>query len=592
MKKHLLMMAVGLMLAVCAQARIITPAENQLWWGYFNESDFETNDGTIGTGSAMALMAGIYIPANHEQLGKATIKAVRIYFDKDVISSLSALKIWISKELPTKISEADYVQNPLGTLTADANDYRLSTPFEINNSGFYIGYYVKSSTGYFIRTGGDDAANSFWIGNPEAGMSWQDLNGVGLGKLAFQILVEGGDFEKFCATAEDFKPAVVGLGESVDIPVAITNMGTETIKELSYTITVNGETSDEQTISSLSIPYGAKQTVLIPFASAASEGTFTHTLTITKVNGEDNMASNKTAKGSITTVENLRSWPRNVLIEEFTTEKCVYCPGAASTLHSFLNTYPDLASRVAVACHHEGYYTDWLTVSASTSYLWFYGSGGSYAPAFMYDRYASDGQTPVEGSQSNVAGLKSRIEARLAQPSYANIELDAEFNEAKTKIKVTAQCERAYKFCDTPARITLFLTEDNITAQSQTGASGTFIHQHVLRAVNTTWGRTLTWSNNTSSFTYTFSLNSAWKTDNLKVIAFVSGYDSKDITNCVVENCAVTEPRIATGVRSLLLDSDEPADIYSVDGRKLQSSQKGINLVRMGDGTVKKVLVK
>ena len=65
MKKHLLMLAAALLLVTGVQARVITPTENQVWWGYFNEADFTTADYTIGTGTAMTLMAAIYVPAGH-----------------------------------------------------------------------------------------------------------------------------------------------------------------------------------------------------------------------------------------------------------------------------------------------------------------------------------------------------------------------------------------------------------------------------------------------------------------------------------------------------------------------------------------------
>lgn len=593
MKKYLLFVA-ALMLSVCAQARIITPTGDQIWWGYFNESDFDISDNTVGTGSPMALMAGIYIPDNHEELGTAVVQGMRVYLPSDVVSSLSGMALWISKELPKTLKEADYVEMVSESLTANANDFLLKSPYKINNEGFYVGYYVKSSTGYFIRSAGDVIANSFWIGNPEAGMGWTDLSdGYALGKLAFQILVEGGNFPKFSAIAKDFKPAVVGLGQSVDVPISITNMGLETINELSYTITVNGETSEEQTISSLSIPYGITQEVIVPIESAAEEGTYSYTVTFTQVNGNENTARHNTASGNITTVETLKVWPRNVLIEEFTTEYCVYCPQAASGLAAFMKNYPDLAERVAVVCHHAGYYTDWLTVSASSTYTWFYNDGGAtYAPAFMYDRYAWDGKTPVESRQSGAVGYKNRVEERLKKDSYANIELEAEMNEAKTKISVTANLERSWEFCDTPPRVTIFLTEDNITARSQSGASGTFTHQHVLRAVNQTWGVVPTWDDNKATVTYTFNLNSSWKLDDLKVIAFISGYDSANPTNCVVENAVVVAPSDPTSISIPTSDVDGKAVFYSIDGCKLSGAEQGINIIRMTDGTVKKVLVR
>lgn len=579
--KRLLFSALAAIIAVCTNAQSITPTDNQVWWGYFNESDLAISDNNIGTGSPMALMAAIYVPANHEELGNATIKAIRVYADDEVASSLSDFTVFISQSLPASISAADYKQPVKDAIAGGANDVMLATPYAVNNNGFYVGYYVNSTTGYFIRTGGTGVENSFFIGNPEIDMQWGDYSLEGLGKLALQILVEGGNFKDYSATAEDFKPTVVGLGQTVDVPVSVTGMGTNTINSLSYTVTVGGNTTEEKTLDNLTIAYGQKQVVNFPVDAAATVGKYTTTITITKVNGNVNEATKNTATGDITTVESLTTWPRNVLIEEFTTERCVYCPQAASGLASFLNNNPDLAERVAVACHHDGYYTDWLTIPASTSYCWFYNDGsGTYAPAFMYDRYAGDDYTPVVSREASAAGYKKRVEDRLAVASYANIDLSASFNEDKTQINVTADCQRGWDFCSTPSRITLFLTEDNIKAHSQSGATGTFTHQHVLRAVNETWGTVLEWNENKAAYTYTFTLDEAWKKEDLKVVAFISAYDSTDPTNCTVENTAVVVPagEDVDGIKDAKA-STTAATYYNLAGQKVDKDYKGIVIV-------------
>lgn len=599
MKKQIFA-ALAFILALCsnaltASAATITPTGNQVWWGYFNESDFAISDNTIGTGSPMALMAAIYVPANHEELGNATIKAIRVYAKDEVVSSLSDFTVFISQSLPASISAADYKLPVKDAIVGGANDVMLATPYAVNNNGFYVGYYVNSTTGYFIRTGGTGVENSFFIGNPEIEMQWGDYSLQGLGKLALQILVEGGNFKDYSATAEDFKPTVVGLGNTVNVPVTVKGMGTNTINSLSYTVTADGNTTEEKTLDNLTIAYGQKQVVDFPVDAAATVGKHTTTITITKVNGNVNEATKNTATGDITTVETLTTWPRNVLIEEFTTEKCVYCPQAASGLASFLKNYPDLAERVAVACHHDGYYTDWLTIAASSSYCWFYNDpAGTYAPAFMYDRYAGDDYTPVVSREANAAGYKKRVEDRLAVDSYANIDLSASFNEDKTQINVTADCERGWDFCSTPSRITLFLTEDNIKAHSQSGATGTFTHQHVLRAVNETWGTVLEWNENKAAYTYTFTLDEAWKKEDLKVVAFISAYDSTDPTACTVENTAVVVPagEDVDAINDVNTKDTTPAAYYNLDGTRLNAPTKGINIVRMSNGTIRKVLVK
>ena len=566
----------------------VEPADqgDQMWWGYFNESDYDPAM-NVGLGQPVPFMAGIHVPANHEQVGSSTVKAVRVYIGEGIASTVSEMKIWISKSLPASTADADYVQSVTGSLKNGANEFTLDTPYEVKNGAFYIGYYINSSSDYPINSGGKDAPNAFLISSP-GNMGWSDLNGQGLGKLAFQLLVSGATISNDCASIENFASVLAGPGQSVEIPVKITNGGANNITSISYTVTVNGKTSEEKTVSTPSIPFNGTSKVNLALTTASEEGEFTYTITITKVNGNANTSKHPSATGTITTMSNVKTFPRNVLIEEFTTERCVYCPDAAAGLSSFMTSYPDLAKRVAVVCHHAGFYTDWLTISDSENYLWFYNSGSSYAPAFMYDRYAWDENTPVVSRGK----YKEYVENRIDKPSYANITLTANFNADNSAINVTADCERGWNFSSTPAHVTLFLTEDNINAKSQSGATGGFVHQHVLRKVNNTWGAELTWSDNKASYNYTFDLDPSWKTGDLKVVAMISGYDSNNPTNCVVENAAVAIPGTDTGIDSSVSDNVGESARYSLDGRKMTTPKRGLNIIRMNDGSIKKVIVK
>lgn len=555
MKRHLLIMA-ALLLAALSQAQVLklaprsesvtnsssravkkafTRADGQLWWGYFVGDEYIDY---LGTGQAETFDCAIYVPAGHNFVGPSMIKGIRFYLSN--ASNVSMAKVWISKSLPSSVDNADYVQSVgVSSLVNGANDIVLKTPYAVNNAAIYVGFsFTIKSAEYCIAFGGEYVDNSLYLRSSDKVPSWGAVSDFG--KLALQLLLEGGNYPANDASPSDFAPFVVGLGQSASVPLKITNGGSETITSISYTITTSGKVSEEKTINTPSIPFAASAVVNIPFESDAVEGTKETTFTITKINGKTNTASNKSAKGKMTTVANLKVWPRTVLIEEFTTESCVFCPQAAAGLSSFMNTYTDLAERVAIVCHHAGYYTDWLTIDASSQYTWFYNSGGTYAPAFMYDRYAWDGKTAVESRQSGADGYKARVEARMNETSYANINLKANFNADKSSVSVVADCERGWDFSSTPTRITIFLTEDNITAHSQSGASGTFIHQHVLRAVNETWGSVINWSANKSRYTYKFNVDPSWNTDNLKVVAMISAYDQYDPTKCVVENAAKT----------------------------------------------------
>lgn len=586
--KKLLLLAVALVTTLYAKA--LEPTDAQMWWGYYSDGYIDY----LGTGDAETFDCAIFVPAKHSFVGASTIKAVRLNISS--ASNLSMFKVWISKKLPSSADQADYVQEiSVSSLSDGFNDIEFTTPFEVNNQAIYVGYsFTIKKAEYCIAVGGDYVDHSLYIKSSSSVTEWEAISGYGA--LVLQLLLDGGTYPNNYATAENFGPAVVGLGQSVDIPVKITNGGKDPITSISYTITSNGATTEEKTVKTDAFAYLSTIKVNIPFEADATVGSVTKTLTITKVNGNENTASNNTATGNLTTVAELKTWDRNVLIEEFTTEYCGFCPDAAAGLHKFMTDNPELAKRTAAVCHHAGYYTDWLTIDASEKYTWFYNDGGgTYAPAFMYDRFDWGGGTPVV-SRGN---YKEYVEERLAETSYAGIDLITAFDG--DKLNVTAYCERGWDFSSTPIRITLFLTEDDIAAKSQSGASGSFTHQHVLRAVNDTWGSVLDWNDNKASYSYTFNIDSSWKTDKLKVVAFVSGYDSSDPTNCVVENVAYTVAGSSsdpvTAIKALSTEDKVAKTVYyDFTGRVVANPSNGLFIKAVtyqnGKTVTKKVILK
>ena len=75
---------------------------------------------------------------------------------------------------------------------------------------------------------------------------------------------------------------------------------------------------------------------------------------------------------------------------------------------------------------------------------------------------------------------------------------------------------------------------------------------------------------------------------NLRVVAMLLNADG-EIVNAA--KCNVSTPAGVNGVESSM---DEPVEVarYSLDGRLLSEPERGVNLVKMSDGTVRKVIVK
>ena len=176
------------------------------------------------------------------------------------------------------------------------------------------------------------------------------------------------------------------------------------------------------------------------------------------------------------------------------------------------------------------------------------------------------------------------------------IDLEAAFNADKSEVNVKVAGKRVGEWAANPARINLVLTEDSIKTTRQSGASGTFWHMHVSRAVNSTWGDIISWNGDEYSYEYTFKVNSKWNAKQLKVVAYVHCYDSSDPNNCEVANAAIVTPEEANEPDAIETMGNagvqETRDIFTLDGKRIAEPQKGLNLVRMANGKVVKVIVK
>ena len=147
MKKILLLLlAILLATSSFAQPRTITPADGEMWWGYFVENDANAdNFSAMGVDVQANYEAAIFIPKNSPTMGAATIKAVRMWFNETTIPKITKLTFWINTSLKTNMQGALYTQEiDPSTLTAGANDIELNTPFSIDN--FIKAYLMEFST--------------------------------------------------------------------------------------------------------------------------------------------------------------------------------------------------------------------------------------------------------------------------------------------------------------------------------------------------------------------------------------------------------------------------------------------------------------
>ena len=597
--KRTCLLLITMMVAVISHAKITLG--DQIWWGYFSENDAANlpYDGNLGYSQPTTIDAAIFIPANHPIAGSASIDAIRLWLGND-ISSMGDLTLWISKKLPSRSSDAEYTQTiSKSSLVPKLNEIQLTSPYSINNEGIYVGFsFPISGKAYPVMSGGKDVANGFLY--RITGNDWMDFYGEGYGNLALQVLLNGVTLNDYEATPLDFGTSYVLKGGTATVPVDIYNSGKEPISSISYTIATNGTESAEQSVNVDKIPFAATGTAYIPFPSDADARKYSKTLTISKVNGSANQSSKKTASGNLITIsEKPAVMP---VVEEFTGTWCGYCPYGFVGMEKTREAYGDKVALIAV---HKGDVMEIIDYAAIDSPSGYPGARINRE----YDLYPS------------AYNLRYYLDYILENyVSIASIEAIAAWTGPEmTAIKLDTKTKFVYSDENGQYGLAYVLVEDGLTGSGSgwrqanylSGDSGDSDMQFWYNAGSSVSGLEFNhvpvaaWKVKNGidgsvspnivdgaiqDFSYELNIsnkNLIQDKSKLKVIVMLI-----DRSTGYIINAAQTSINDATAIHHENMEEATITSRYTMDGRAIKNPQKGLNIIRMSDGTIRKVLVK
>lgn len=577
-------------------------AANQRWLGYYNSDALAESHKGMGLPDypgenkvAICLSEEILKP----YVGK-NIVGMRFGLTEEIgNSSVSLFKQGGSA--PGEVCRTADVQNG----AVGWNEVKFDEPYTIQaGEVLYAGYsYTQLSNKKDYKSFPFSAVEeglenqSLWvyckIGN-NAG--WNEF-GMGGANMSIQVLVEG-DFAEYAVLPEDFGTLKGAKNKDLAVAVKFMNNSKEAVSSLGYVVSVDGVAGSEQSVDvSPTVGVGAYGTFKANVPCGNTEGLKEVKVEVTKVNGHKNGASSTVANGKISIADKM--YERNVCIEEFTTEKCGNCPRVAGFLHTYLEEADP--TRVFAVCHHAGYYTDWLTKACDNKLLYLFNdNGGSFAPAMMFNREPAFDSQYAAGQKDNVTIPGSAAEIKTITNYYldetmadAKLDMTLTYDEGESKVIIVVTGESNKGYDTENALLTVYLTEDNVKAKNQSGASK-FYHQHVIRDYNSNWGDALTWNDNKFSATYEFDVDEAWKKDDLKVVAFLNKHNTKNRLDNRIENVTgkdlIEKPTAIESVGS----ADNAVEVarYNAAGQRINGKQKGLNIVKLSNGTTLKVVVK
>ena len=591
----------------------------KVWWGYVDDGSTKTG---LGVAATDTYHCAIFIPGNHTVAAGKSIDAIRFGL---TAPSATNVKVWTATTLPSSISTktcTNVVDVPAKELGSEDIQVYLPQPYEIPAEGVYVGYSFKISRlsnqddNYPVLTTGNDAPNALLLRAESKVPSWSDLNGQNFGSLFLMVQLEG-TFEENIVTPADFGPVYAETGKIVTAQVALTNNGGTPVSEINYTITTGSNTTPEYHAAFENpIPAFATRVLSLAFSSDQTQGKSLKTLTVTKVNGYDNNATDKTADFTLYSFDEII--PRNVVVEQYTGTGCGYCPRGHVGMANLREAFPDRF--IGIALHqYSGQSSDAMYIKPSTYANLNFGG----APSCRMDR--GEEMDPYVGTGW---GVTEDFKAELAIPAFAAVTVEGNFNENNTKVDARATVTPVF---DGDYDVEFVLVADGLKGTG-TGWLQTNYYSYAY-AASTGYtkaslpddlkflfdlGSTYTPTFNdvaiassyvssknkvvvpdmaagvASEVSYTLTmptytkLKNALKLDQIYVVALVTSKDGR-----IIQAVKAKVNDSTTGIEDAYTQSGAEGEaLYDLQGHKVSAPQRGINIIRMSDGTVRKVATK
>ena len=236
---------------------------------------------------------------------------------------------------------------------------------------------------------------------------------------------------------------------------------------------------------------------------------------------------------------------KNVLIEEFTGVQCPNCPAGHAQVAALKAQYPGRVTGIALHPNNAlGYpypYSAQNLIDAnSTSLLNYLGSPG-FEPCAGIDRQLFSNQTNILTDRSYWGGFTAQ---ELALSPQVNILLSDAYNAATNSLTVIAELHYTQNVTQAN-NITVALTEDSIVTAQLDGTTidTSYVHNDVLRTLLTgTTGDNVAYNANVTlvagrvvRLVYQATLKTAWKPQNMHIVAYVHEHASSQVVYQVKE---------------------------------------------------------
>lgn len=488
----------------------------------------------------------LYYPSHMMRAYKGC-RITSVHIDLDGLVGTDSLRVFVAGSLDgAPLYEQFYSSKKIGWRT-----FELDRPVEIDGTALYIGYEVKGPQ--YLRYGKPLLADGEeWIKRKGEGWARYDRTY----RASFYAVVEGDALPRQNIVMQHaHMPYYATTSAPVSFKGSFVNMGVDPVTELTFTLLVDGEEAGTETVGGLNVASHSLGTFEAGGFTIPQEGEHGVALRVSGVNGQADADPDDNTTRTVRLLCKEAFQPRKVLFEVFSTENCTGCPYGHNVIEGVMKDKED----VIEVGHHAGFFTDKFTVPNSEDYMWLYGTR-HYAPAVVFDRtrfndnyadYYPDSVSVIDVDATVLADIYD--EARSV-PAFVSVSLQPQFDEATRQLTVNVSGSQLLPVSmPDSVRLTMMLTEDSLYTSTQAGANKEYYHRHSLRRCLTpSWGDAISLADGFAA-RYVTDIPEEWRTDYLRVVAFVANHDGTDNTNCRVLNaCEVPVSGTQTdGIRSV-----------------------------------------
>lgn len=664
--------------AKVAKAEKAAAEEGLTWFSYINSNDV----GAVGfdmlaNGLGADFLAGqnkynvaFMVPSNY---AKAKIDSVEFF----VLSGCQYdnLTVWVSSVKYETVEGKNYLTFPESADKADAKvvvpaadvkavldklpknyvgpvSVKLPTPFTIPAEGALVGYSFdgKSSDSPIVLAGtSTEAAGFFFQYDYEGERSFESLASVIGMSSSIQVGMDVSDCEANDATVATDPETTTLVNTDQQYPFYVTNNSAKPITQITYHFTIDGEQQPEKTLD-LSSPIESMKTVSLPLTKKfEDEGLHTIELTLSKVNGNENVNESSSATYSVIALE--KSADRVSVVEEQTGTWCGWCPRGHVALDLLNKQLGDKVVTLAGHFTNSESQVDPMNIlgdnitsqaEAFADYGWVAINlssllGGGGFPGAMFDRLiAADPYVGINTTKSKngtyefgATALVKAIQEKI--PSEADFSMTASWADDKnTDIKVDLTTTFNYdRFGEFPYGVAFVLSENGMTGKGATwkqlnyysklagvnGASdfnnpdmaawfsaGSYVSTTYDNVVVQAWNpignaaivdksQTDIIKGEAIPFSATLKVNSdlIQNYDNLTLSALLVNLKSYAVVNAA----KVVLGKCAAGIEDVNSEANNNVvSRYNVNGMRINGAQKGLNIVKLANGKVVKMAVK